>query len=156
MNRYRDRTLLRVGCWRGTEGSTLVEVMVSCVVLMVIAIAGAEYLARGKSMLVQQKNKRVAIEVANSRLEDVRGTAYRDLVMSVNTNVFSPQSVVKSNSTWVTGSGEMISVSGASLPISTVFQFTNIDGAAMLRVTVGVQSRADLADRVTLQTLRGP
>ena len=60
-------------------GGTLVEVMIAAVVLMVIALAGGAFLYHGRANVAIQKNKRVALEVANSRLEDLRASAYDDI-----------------------------------------------------------------------------
>lgn len=53
-------------------GFSLIEIMVSILVLLVLVLAGAMFMQRAGSTVVIQKNKRVAIEAASRRLEQLR------------------------------------------------------------------------------------
>ena len=136
----------------------MVEVMVSCVVLMIIAIAGAEYLMRGQATLAIQKNRRTALVAANSRLEDIRATPYTNLTIFAPD--FSSHPVQKSGSSWVIGSNETVSINGVSLPITTTLQYCDVqndnNSYDCLRVKVSVGYRPGLSDRVTVETVKSP
>lgn len=142
----------------GKSGSSLVEVMVACVILAIIAVAGAEYLYHGQATLVVQTNRRIALEVANSRLEDIRGARYASLTNGLGNNLNS-QSVRKNGTNWILGSGEKVSIGGALRSIQTTFQFVELDGVSppydALNVTVSVGYKSD-TDLVTLRTLVAP
>jgi prepilin-type N-terminal cleavage/methylation domain-containing protein len=54
---------------RARGGMTLVEILVSVLVLGVLAIGGAALIQRSRTDLLIQKYKRAAIEAANARME---------------------------------------------------------------------------------------
>lgn len=60
-------------------GGTLVEVMMACVVLMVIAITGGSYVAQSSGTLALHRNRAVALAVANSQMEVLRAQGYSSL-----------------------------------------------------------------------------
>ena len=51
------------------RGATLIEVMLASVILAILALAGSAFVYRSRADIALQKNRRVAIELANSRLE---------------------------------------------------------------------------------------
>ena len=71
---------------RPRAGATLVEVMIACVILLVMAVGGAAYLYQSGAILVTQRNKRVALETGNTRLEEIRATGYTALTALVPTD----------------------------------------------------------------------
>lgn len=127
----------------GKAGSTLVEVMFSCLILAIIAIAGAAYLAQGRSVVVIQKDRRTALEVANSRLEEVRGKSFDTLKNltpgSVSSNIY---------------------INGLTAPLAMVSTFQSSGIVSnLIQVTVSVQYNARLdqaKDRIVLTTLVAP
>lgn len=64
---------------RGRSGSSLVEVIVACLVLAVIAVAGADYIFQTQRAITRAKDKRLALEAMNSSLEQMRAKPYADL-----------------------------------------------------------------------------
>lgn len=60
---------------RQALGFTLVEVMFSMLILTVLALGGGAALSHSGRIVAIQKNKRVAIEVANRHLERLRVSA---------------------------------------------------------------------------------
>ncbi|QBG46124.1 type II secretion system protein [Verrucomicrobia bacterium S94] len=57
-------------------GFSLIEIMVAVVILAVLAIGGAALVQRAGITVAEQKNKRVALEAANRRLEQLRAQPY--------------------------------------------------------------------------------
>jgi hypothetical protein len=143
----------------GPRGASLIEVVTACLLLAIIAIAGVSALYQTGAGLAIQKNRRIALGLANSRLEEIRSTAYGVLValIPVNSNV---NSVIRNASgQFAVGSGETVSVGGKQMPLFTTLQYLDADGGLTtydyLRVTASVQYRTE-RDVVTLQTMKGP
>ena len=55
-----------------SAGFSLVEVMLAALILVVLALGGGAILRQSGSTVAIQKNKRVAIEIANRQLERLR------------------------------------------------------------------------------------
>lgn len=135
------------------------------VLLAVIAIAGGSYLYQSRAGVSIQRNKRIAFEIANSRIEDVRASNYDDVKPSPG-NGFSiryltppatpgnPWNVTASNP------NETVNINGLSLPITTTVQYMDVDGGSAtrdyLRIVVNVGYRLNSAERVTLETFYAP
>jgi type II secretory pathway pseudopilin PulG len=60
---------------RSRRGTTLVEVMLACLILAILAIAGGAYSYLSQSQIALARVKRVAMESARSRLETIRSIA---------------------------------------------------------------------------------
>lgn len=71
------------------HGGSFIEVMVACVVLAVIALAGGSFVAQSQGTLAVHRNRCLALATANSRLEEVRATPFDQL-----TNLMSGTSTV--------------------------------------------------------------
>ena len=80
------RTSKRV---KGGHGSTLLEVMIACLIMMVIAVAGGAYVSQSRGLLAAHRNRLIAMDKAKSRLEELRATPYSEL-----TNLVSGASTV--------------------------------------------------------------
>lgn len=147
---------------RARRGATLVEVMIACVVLMVMAVGGAAYLYQSCTTLAAQRNKRIALEAGNARVEEIRATRYTDLknLLTVDYAVHYLRRVAGA---WQVSSGdpnETVNINGTSLPMTTTVQFLDIDGGVSsydgLAVTVSTAYRAGIADRVILRSIYAP
>ena len=143
-------------------GTTLVEVMVACVILMIVALAGAGYVYQSQSALGVQSNKRIALEAGNARMEDIRGTAYTVLQGLVPAD-YGLHYLKKVGVAWQVSStdpGETVSINGLFMPITTTLQYMDIDGGIntydCFAVTVSTAYRKGFSDRVTLQTIYSP
>ena len=58
------------------RGTTIVEVVLAALILAIMAIGGAAYMLQGRLVVGVQRNKRVALEAANAKLEEMRATSY--------------------------------------------------------------------------------
>ena len=95
------------------SGFSLIEIMVSVIILVVLALGGAAVMYRTGGDIQRQQNKREALVVANRVLEGLWNTTYADLgasplipaIVAVNGNAM-PVSVVISS--------EQINVDGDS------------------------------------------
>ena len=142
-------------------GATLVEVLMACVILAVIAVGTAAclYLSRGAS--AAQRDHRTALALANSRLEEVRSAPYTS-VARTTTYSFTPYYIDRIGGTWhmtATDPGETVTVGASVRPMTTKAVFVDAHGGASsydcIRVTVSVQYRGN-NEWVTLETLRAP
>ena len=140
------------------RGGTLVEVMTACVLLAVLAIAGVTALYQTGSGLAAQKQRRIALGLANSRLEELRSAPYGVLTALIPLN-YSTNSIRKLSGQFVLGSGETVSMGGKNMAVTTTLQYADADGGSssydLLRLTAAVQYGA-ARDIVQLQTLRSP
>lgn len=144
---------------RGEAGSTLVEVMVGCLILMVIVVAGMEYLSQTQTVVIRQKNRQLAIAATQSRLEEVRATSYAGLTNGLSLN-YSTNWMGRIAGAWVKNTTNAISIGGQSMLLLTAFQYfdaaddaNSYDG---LRVIVSVGYRQGTTDQVTLGTRVAP
>lgn len=81
------------------SGSTLIEVMFSIFILAVLAIAGASMLSLARNNLTTQKQRRIAIELANNQIE-----SWRSLLTGVTPTNITTTSVVGGHSYSITNS----------------------------------------------------
>lgn len=142
MQTGKGQRLARRHAVTGERGATLVEVMLACAVLAILAVAGAEYLYRGQATVTAQKHRRLAMEVANSRMETIRGTPYGSL------KEITPGSYATN-----------VSIGGIVLPVTNSLAFFDIGsgvttGAIQAVVSVGYDPRSD--GRIVLKTLMSP
>jgi Tfp pilus assembly protein PilV len=83
------------------KGGTLIEVMMACVVLAVIALAGGAYVAQTRKTMSGSRAKSIALAIANSQLEKFRATNYASLTNTYpypgNAVVFLTQGVAVTN-----------------------------------------------------------
>jgi Tfp pilus assembly protein PilV len=114
-------------------------VMVTCVILVAIVIAGAEYLYKTQAILTSQKNRRIALWVANSSLENMRASAY-------------------TNSPVGTSTGTVYIGNTSRKIITKIEDGSGSSPSACRRVTVSVGYYGDSTntDRVTVVTSRSP
>ena len=154
-----DLVFERTATMNARGGSTLVETMLACLILAIVALGGAEYLFRGRSALIIQKNRRLALEAANSRMEEWRATPYGDV-----TNLIPPASygltyACRSGATWVNGI-DTANIAGVACPMTNALQYVDLDGGTVsydaVRVTVSVAYSATIKDQVTVETLVAP
>ena len=143
-------------------GATLVELMITCVILMVMAIGGAAYLTQSRTSLALQRSKRAALEAGNARLETVRATPYTALTGLFATD-YTLHYLKTVGGTWQVSSadpGETANVNGALLPLTTTVRYQDLDGGTnsydCLGVSVSIAYRSGSSDRVTLQSIYAP
>lgn len=142
-------------------GLTLVEVMIAIVILTIMALGSAAFLYHSRVGIFYQGNKRVALEAANSRLEEIRASQYDDVKPTgsdYNTHYLSGQV-----GNWVLADsdpGETKNINGRTLPIVTRVRYMDIDGEPdsydYIRITVSMGYRAGIDNTVTLETFCFP
>ena len=142
-------------------GATLVEVLVAAVILAVVALATAACLYHARAQARLQGDRRLALEMANSRLEELRGAAYATLCPLARN--YTPCYVDRMTGAWRVSAadpGETVTLAGQSQPITTTVQYQDACGGGTtydcLRIKVKVQYRAGANNVVNLETMRSP
>ncbi len=145
-------------------GLTLVEVMIAIVILTVMALGSAAFLYHSQVGIFYQGNKRVALEAANSRLEEIRASQYDDIKPTEDYDIhyLSPD-LSGQVGDWTPADndpGETKNINGRTLPIVTKVRYMDIDGEPdsydYIRITVSMGYRAGIDDTVTLETFCFP
>ena len=142
-------------------GSTLVEVMLACVVLTLVVLAGSSFLCQSRASTSIQRNRRAAIEAATRRLEDLRATAY-DRVKPAAED-YAIHYLRASGTNWVQSAAdphETNVVNGVAMAMTTTVLYMDAGGDGdsydCLRLTVAAGYRQGAADRVMLETIYAP
>jgi Tfp pilus assembly protein PilV len=143
------------GLTRLTQGGTFIEVMMACVVLPVIAIAGASFAAQSHNTLATHRNRSVALAAANSRLEEISGIPYGQL-----TNLVSgaaPVWIKRNGTGWqVTTASDfdLFMMESSAQELRTSLSLTNWPALGVVRLLrVTTQATYKKPDYVTLTTL---
>jgi type II secretory pathway pseudopilin PulG len=139
---------------------SLVEILFACLILMIMAVGGASFICHAISQLSIQQSRRLALEAANSRLEEVRSSAYANLKPPALTYQSYYLSQNAGNLKVSNGDpAETVLINGTPKPMTTTVAYADLDGGLSsydaLRVTVVVQYRGD-HDTVCLETLCAP
>jgi Tfp pilus assembly protein PilV len=133
--------------------------MIACLILAIIAVAAADYIYRGQATQLVQKNRRLALMVANSRLEEIRATPYGSLANLLASN-YSAVTVLRSNNVFVARSGERVNIGGVLLPMTNTIQYIDTENdnntRDAIKVTVSVGYKAGMSDQIVLQTVKSP
>jgi prepilin-type N-terminal cleavage/methylation domain-containing protein len=142
-------------------GFTLVEVMIAIVILMVVALGNAAFLYHSQVGISTQGNKRVALEAASSRLEEIRASDYNDIKpIEKNYDVYYLSGQVGDWTLADNDPGETRNINGKTLPIVTKVRYMDIDGESdsydYVQITVSTGYRTGINDMVTLETFRFP
>jgi len=143
-------------------GLTLVEVMIAIVILTVMALGSAAFLYHSQVGIFYQGNKRVALEAAGSRLEEIRASQYND-INDIMTSDYNTHYLSGQVGNWVLADsdpGETKNINGRTLPIVTRVRYMDIDGEPdsydYIRITVSMGYRAGIDNTVTLETFCFP
>jgi prepilin-type N-terminal cleavage/methylation domain-containing protein len=135
MNSLTRRARLRAG-------ATLIEVMLASVILAVIALAGGAFIVRSRADIALQKNRRVAVELVNARLEELM---YDWTHAEVAALVGSP---VNENDVYINGRGPYRR--------RTIVNQAGAGHSECLRIIVRMRyNPRSNADEVWIETLRG-
>lgn len=129
--KYRETLSRQVKC---RAGFSLVEIMMTMLVLVILSIAGGLLVNRGQIDAGIQKHKRAAIEAANGEMERVvRGIATNSVAGTLTTNI------------------SLNSITGFVMRTTIADAGTNADNC--YKVTVSVEYRKG-GDTVQLETYR--
>ena len=126
---------------RRRDGATLIEVMLASIILAILALAGGAFVYRSRADIALQKNRRVAVELVNARLEALMyDWTYADVAAVVGTSL-----------------DETLTINGrGSYRRRTTVEATDAAHDECLRIIVQMQySAKDITDEVRLETLRG-
>ncbi len=147
------------------SGSSLIEVMVSIVILAVIAIAGGAYMAQSNTTIAGQRNRMSALATANRYLEEWRGATWG----TVTNKLPNPRSgttyyVTRTGlCSWSAGSSGVsvgyVTNNGVRMTVTNALNYTDADGGSnsydCVQVTVSVADPVRPSSLVVLQTLLG-
>lgn len=129
--------------------------MIAIVILMVMALGNAAFLYHSQVGISTQGNKRVALEAASSRLEEIRASQYDDIKPTENDYDIHYLSGQVGN--WAltdNDPGETKNINGKTLPIVTKVRY--MDSYNYVQITVSTGYRTGINDMVTLETFRFP
>lgn len=146
---------------RSRSGGSLIEILVACLILAVVAVGTAACLYLSQGATAVQRNRRTALELANSRLEELRSAPYASICPSAgNANLFY---IDRLTGNWrVTGAyhDESVLVNGRARRITTTVRRVDADGGAVswdcVRLAVSIAYGSGPLDVVTLETLESP
>ncbi len=116
-------------------GSTLIEVMVSVVILAMLSITGAAYLGQANSVMAIQRNRMSALATANGFVEEIHATDWWGSAMT--NRLPSPKSYATNTiqrtgvCTWANVSAGVtgtVTNNGINMPVSTTVYYIDADG----------------------------
>lgn len=137
------------------------EVMIAIVILTVMALGSVGFLYYSQAVISTQGSKRVALEAANSRLEEIRASQYDDIKPPENNyDVYYLSGQVGAWTLTDSDPGETRNINGIALPIVSTVRYMDIDGEPdsydYVQITVSAGYRTGINDMVTLETFRFP
>jgi type II secretory pathway pseudopilin PulG len=145
----------------GRRGTTIVEVLWTCVILAVVALAAGSFVSLSTGIVSVTRNHRLGLEAANSRLEDLRSAGF-DAVKPPTEN-FTTNYLTWSGSAWVhspTDPGEVLTILGQSYPIITTVVYVDKNGGSasydVLHASAFVKYRKSEPNTVRLWAYIGP
>ena len=143
----------------GESGVTMVEVMLASFILSVVAIGTGAYFYQARAGILTQQTRRLALDAAVSRMEELRSSDFADVAPpGKTTNVYY---LARAGTNWMhslSDPRETYAINGRQLPITTLVQFRDIDGGSAsydyLWIRVRTTYRSNLADRVSIESYR--
>ena len=150
------------GC-RLRRAVTLIELMLTMSVLLVMVVAGGAFIFYSLSRIAFERNKRVATEIANSRLEQLRASGYTEISPSPADD-WDSHYIKRVGGNWVfDGSNdETVNINGLILPITTTVQYVDKQGDIppnsldYILAIASVGYRLNTNNRVELRTFLNP
>lgn len=146
---------------RTRRGTTLVEVIIGCLILAVLALAAVASLQHARSTTVQQRDRRTALELANGRLEALRGAVFSQVRPAAsNYNIYYLRQTGTSWAVSASATSETVTVNYRPRSMRTTVQYVDADGGSasydLLKFNVRVQYTRSTNTQVELETMRGP
>jgi prepilin-type N-terminal cleavage/methylation domain-containing protein len=152
---------------RDKAGFSLVEIMTATVILAVLAVGSAAILANTGVIIRGEKNKRMAVERANERLELIRQTSFSDLEPPQVKKLYyldadsDGTSFVRDNDGKVihysSNPGDTIEVNGVDRSIDTALVLTNfVTGTStvgFVQATVTITHNDATGEDIQLQSI---
>ncbi|NQU40780.1 MAG: prepilin-type N-terminal cleavage/methylation domain-containing protein [Lentisphaerae bacterium] len=127
---------------RHRRGATLIEVMLASIILAILALAGSAFVYRSRADIALQKNRRVAVELANDRLEELMyDWTFAQVTAQAGNSLVEPNLVINGR----TGYDRETTIAAADPTYDNC-----------LKISVSMQyNRNKPSDVVLLETLRG-
>ncbi|HMP75849.1 MAG TPA: hypothetical protein PKE12_06085 [Kiritimatiellia bacterium] len=142
-------------------GTTLVEVVVAILLLSILALAGAASLSWSRSTVAIQKSRRMAVEIASSRLEEIRAAPYTAVRPALNN--YTTYFLSRTTGVWVVTAadpGETVEVNGRPRAMRTTVRYIDTDGGSSsydaLQVSVRVAYHGSANSVVQFDSVKAP
>lgn len=142
----------------GKHGGTLIEVMMACFVLAVIAMAGGAYVYQSMGTLALHRDRSVAVAMANSRMEELRSAAFGDLTNLPGFAMSGTNWVKRAGSSWAITTAtdyDSFSMGAVAGQLRAGLQFTNVVVPSDALIMT-VQATYRTPDYVSLTTIYAP
>jgi len=143
------------------QGVTAVEIVVACAILAIVAVATGTYLHVARAQTALQRNRRTALGLANTRLEELRAAVYTSVrPPSFNYSLYYLDYLTGAWRVSDFNRGETARFSGVARPMVTTVRYVDASGGSaaydLLRLAVSVQYGVGAGEVVRLETLRSP
>jgi hypothetical protein len=139
------------------------EVAMSVLLLATIALACGSYVYRSRGDIADGRHRRVALDLANARLEEIRASPYGAVKPAALD--YAIRHLSRSGTNWVqsmSDPGETVRINNRAIALSTELQYVDLapaDGSNaydLVRLRVTSLPRRNGTDSVTLETLMSP
>jgi hypothetical protein len=134
-----------------------VEVMLSCMILAIVIIGTGAYLTHARAGVVTQQLRRLGMEAAAARLENVRASPY-EAIKPPEQN-FNLYYLSRAGSNWVHTTSdpeETVTLLGRDLPMGTTVRYVDLNGGTpsfdAVEIVVTAAYRTNVKDRASLTT----
>ena len=139
------------------KGSTLIEVILTVIILSIFIIAGASFNIYASLWIGMYENKAQALQVANNRLEELEAflpNIWSDPVPSPPYPIYY---ISQNGTSWaISGNnpGETVNINGVSMPITTTAQWVDVTPGvpAYIAINVTVRYKRNPNQDLALQT----
>lgn len=138
-----------------SKGTTLVESLWAILIMTIVALAGAAFIFFSTVRVNLERTKRIALEMASTRLEELRASGYTS-IEPPDSNLYY---ISEQAGAWVLAlgdPGETVNIGDQIYPITTTVQYwddpDNPGSDDYLLVAVSVAYRLNPVMQVTLTT----
>jgi type II secretory pathway pseudopilin PulG len=134
-----------------------VETAIAMLVLAILALAGGAGLYHARAEQANQRHKRVALELANSRMEEIHAKAIRPTPPDGALHYVRLNNVLSD-----TDPQEQVTLNSRAFPVIATVQYEDTDGDGAItlydcvRIAVTVRYRKAATDVVMLESKGGP
>lgn len=148
------------------KGATIVECILAIVIMLIVVVGSGAFIYHSAIRINIERNKRLALEAANGRLEEMRASLY-DKISPTPANDGDLHYIQGAVGNWQhfdikPDPPETVDINGTPMPITTATRYIDLDGSSppndydYLEVTVSVVYRLSSSENVTLTTNIGP
>ncbi len=139
-------------------GTSLVEIVIAMFILTIVALGTTAYIHHAVGRINRERNRRVAVAVANARLEALRAAPYADVTPpSLNyTTYFLAAQAGGGWNKYDANPAENVLINGRSFRIITRVRYMDLDGGSSsydcVRAIVTVRYLPGSTDQILLAT----